>query len=358
MPPASFADILVYGASGFTGQLVARALSLRQAHFVLSGRESAALRSLGDELNVEVIPAALNVDALTAAFSRAGVVLSCAGPFLETGETQQRAAIQAGVHLLDISGEPEFLVRSAALDAQARERGVALIHSVGFDVVPAETLAWLISRSLPRVALLELAVCYLNGAPSRGTVKSQLGHAHDGLTFRAGALHVEPAAAHRRIVPFPPPFGPRAAVSVPLAEVVSIPRAVPCAELRTYIGTLVPAALAIAERGLLQNDVSKLSRALDQMNASGRTGPTAAEREACEFALWARAVGADGRTVEKVMTGRDPYGLTAVVAAECALRAAAPAFAARGVLTPTQAFDAQQLLATLAHLGVRWSSVS
>jgi short subunit dehydrogenase-like uncharacterized protein len=299
---------------------------------------------------------------LERAFRRADVVLACAGPFQQTGPALQAAALAAGTHLLDLTGEPAYCIESQRRDAAAREAGIAIVHSVGFDVVPVESLARLATRPLGPVELLEIAVAHTAAVPSRGTLKSYLGMVQGGeakgLELRDGELVVVPIGAHKQVVELPAPFGPRAAATVPSAEVVLLPRAMPVRNLRYYLATVAPAALAVADKTLPQFSTASLQKSLSFLEGRGESGPEAASREQSRFAVWARATAPSGQQRTMVMTGMDPYGLTAVLATELSLQAAAPDFAARGVLTPTQAFDPQRMLATMAQQGVRWSVVS
>jgi short subunit dehydrogenase-like uncharacterized protein len=353
-------DVLLYGATGYTGRLLARALSERDVRWGVGGRPSPALDALGATLNVPVVAAALDDSTrLADAFGRAQVVLTAAGPFLSRGRAQQEAALAAQTHLLDLSGEPEYLLQSLALDEPARARGVALVGAVGFDVVPSELLAGLAAHPLPSpLKLLEVAIAHAQGMPSRGTLLSHREMAErgaTGLAYAEGRWSPEPFAHHRRIVELPAPFGPRAAVSVPSSEVAVLPRAIRTREARFYLATLAPAALAVAEKGLAQFSDEGVDRTLRMLEGRASAGPSDTERASSRFAIWARAVGEAQERV-LVMTGADPYGVTARVAVEAASQAAAPTFSRTGVLTPTQAFDRQRLLATLAQVGVRWTT--
>ncbi|MFI5897008.1 saccharopine dehydrogenase NADP-binding domain-containing protein [Actinoplanes sp. NPDC051513] len=105
--------IAVYGASEYTGRLVAAELRRRGFDIVLSGRSAERLRQAAASLgltgtNVRAADAA-DPDALAAAFEGCAAVINCAGPFTAFGHTVVRAAIAAGCHYVDTSAEQEFV---------------------------------------------------------------------------------------------------------------------------------------------------------------------------------------------------------------------------------------------------------
>jgi len=143
--------ILVYGASGFTGRLVAAELRRLGLPVRLSGRDRARLQAVAKEIGGAEVAAAPVHDAgaLAAAARGATVVVSCAGPFLRVGEPVVRAAIDAGAHYLDTTGEQAFLRDVLErFDSAARRAGVAVVPSCGFEIALGDYLA---ARAAARV---------------------------------------------------------------------------------------------------------------------------------------------------------------------------------------------------------------
>jgi short subunit dehydrogenase-like uncharacterized protein len=133
---------LLYGATGYVGEAMARARVQRGMAPILAGRNDAALAALGRELGLPHRVCALDDPrALDAALAGVSVVLHCAGPFLYTSQPMVDACLRTGVHYLDITGEFPVFEAAAARDAEAKQRGVMVMPAVGFDVVPTDCLA-------------------------------------------------------------------------------------------------------------------------------------------------------------------------------------------------------------------------
>ena len=354
--------VLVYGATGYTGQLIVEALSRGSLSFSVAGRPSLALSALAAKTGVACFEAEISdAAALRTAFASAKVVIACAGPFIRTGAALIDAALATGACLLDLSGEPAHLRAAFARDAEVKARGLQVVHSVGFDVVPAELLASLCALPLGPVERLELATGHTFGVASHGTLQSyqtMSGGAAGGLAWVDSHLVDEPIGAHRRIVSFSQPLGARAVASAPTAEVVLLPRSIATVHFRHSLGSLAPAALAIAERGLPMFSADQLEASLSHLKAEGQLGPGFEARRKNQFFLWCRAENFDGRIREMTMQGSDPYGLSAALAVHAAGAVIGGEAKAHGMLTPLQAFERQPLLALLAQWGVRWQSVA
>ena len=104
--------IAVYGATGYTGKLVAAELAEAKADFVLSGRNGEKLAALAGELGgkVRIQPAALDDPiALRTLLNDCAAVINCAGPFTLYGEPVLEAAVDTETHYLDTTGEQDFI---------------------------------------------------------------------------------------------------------------------------------------------------------------------------------------------------------------------------------------------------------
>lgn len=142
-------DLVLFGATGFTGTLVAaylaRAAGRERFRWALAGRSQeklAAVLRVVRAIDPQAVPALLIADiddaaSLTAMAENARVLITTVGPYLRYGAGTLRACVEAGTHYVDLTGEPEFVDRSrAAWHDTARARGLRIIHCCGFDSIP------------------------------------------------------------------------------------------------------------------------------------------------------------------------------------------------------------------------------
>lgn len=334
-------DILLFGATGYTGRLTAHALARRGARFAIVGRDRQKLERLAEETGgPEVRVASVgDVDALVGALEDVKVLITCVGPFMELGQTAVEAALRARVHYVDSTGESPFIEELIARrDRSAKEAGIAMAPAMGFDEVPADSAATLATEAMEEA---ELVLTYaLPSTGSRGTLRSVVGIATgEGNWIQSGRVRRIKPGEETRWSPMPAPLGPKAAVSFPLAEGHLAPLHLSLRTFETYVTTdplrrylmklgiplLRLATSAPAPKNLIGAIVSKLPE-----------GPDERQREAGRWTILAEArSGHVWRNV--VISGRDVYGLTAEFLTTGALAMTAPDFRLSGVVSPVQA---------------------
>ncbi|MDN3355220.1 saccharopine dehydrogenase NADP-binding domain-containing protein [Actinomadura sp. DC4] len=335
--------IAVYGASGHQGKLIVAELARRGLQIVAVGRDRERLRAAAGDAEVRV--AGLDdADRLAAAFRGCTVVINCAGPFTLSGSAVVRAALAAGCHYADTSGEQAQIKQTFDLfGAEAGRAGVTVVPAATDGGVPGDLIAHLLADRLG--PLEEIVTAHLiagSGRLSRGSLRSLLETAETlwsgGLGYEDGAWHPT-AAARRTTMRFPGGSSEVPVVRFALQEVVTVPRHV---DVRRVEGV---ADAALAARFAIPIDPAAIE--------SLPEGPAAESREAQEFTIVIDAVARDGRSARGVVRGRDTYGTTARVAVEAASRLAADG-AKPGVLAPSQAFDPAAFLDALAPYGLTW----
>ena len=218
-------DIVVLGATGFTGGLTARYLARHMpagGRWAVAGRNPDRLRELAAELsglagadaNAGAVREPAPVGTIVADTSDAAslrdmaqatrVVATTVGPYVQYGDGVVAACAEAGTDYLDLTGEPEFVDRSyLAADGPARASGARLVHCCGFDSIPADLGVYYTVSQLPGgVPLTVEGHVRVGGRPSSGTIHSAIGI--------AGRLPQGAAAARRRkAVEGPVPGGRR-----------------------------------------------------------------------------------------------------------------------------------------------------
>jgi short subunit dehydrogenase-like uncharacterized protein len=131
--------ILIYGATGYTGRLIAKTASDRGARPVLAGRNLDKVKRVAEPLGLSAPAFDLGDPArIDAAIKGVAVVLSAAGPFSTTARPVTDACLRNRVHYLDTTGEIDVFEALAARDVEAKARGGMLLPGAGFDVVPSD----------------------------------------------------------------------------------------------------------------------------------------------------------------------------------------------------------------------------
>jgi len=213
------ADWMIYGATGYSGKMIAEKAVDSGQRPILAGRGD-AVRDLAERLGLGFRVFPLDDRALLEA-GLAGVtlVLNCAGPFSATAQPMMQACLAAKAHYLDITGEIEVFVAAHELDAAARERGIVLCPGVGFDVVPTDCLAAALKDSMPDADRLALAFDS-RSALSPGTAKTMVeGLVQGGKIRKNGEIVSVPFAYDIRSIDFG--RGAKTAVSIPWGDVAT-----------------------------------------------------------------------------------------------------------------------------------------
>jgi len=182
--------LLIYGATGYTGKLIAARAKEAGLDFAIAGRDAGKVAALAQELGVPFH--IFGVDA--AAGLRAGLngftaVLNCAGPFARTAQPIMEACIDAGVHYLDITAEYKVYALAESLAPRAAAAEVMLLPGVGWDVVPSDCLALYVSGKVDQPQRLRMAL-QVAGAVSRGSATSVAEIRGVGLLVRSEGVIV------------------------------------------------------------------------------------------------------------------------------------------------------------------------
>ncbi|MFE0202371.1 saccharopine dehydrogenase family protein [Streptomyces sp. NPDC058985] len=340
-------DIVLFGATGFVGELTARYLAAHAPEglrWAIAGRGEEKLRRLRDRLpgaqDAGVLRADVSdPDSLRELAGQARVVATTVGPYVRYGDALAAACAESGTDYLDLTGEPEFVdLTYVRHDARARETGARLVHACGFDSIPHDLGVYFTVRQLPEgVPLTVDGFVSVDATFSGGTFASALGQFARGRQLRAAAVERrrhEPRLVGRRAVT--PAGAPRFAGEVgawalPLptidAQVVrrsakALDRYGPDFRYRHYaaVRRLPVAVGGVAAVGALlaAAQVPPARRWLSGRLKPGE-GPSAEKRARSWFSV--RFVGeGGGRKVFTEVAGGDPgYDETAKMFAEAAL---------------------------------------
>jgi short subunit dehydrogenase-like uncharacterized protein len=303
--------LLVYGANGYTGALIAREAVRRGLAPILAGRSAAPVAALATELRCDSRTASLDDSAALARLLQGvRVVLHCAGPFNATSAPMVEACLRTGVHYLDITGEIDVFEAVHARDAEARAAGVVLCPGAGFDVVPTDCLAARLAAELPDATFLALGFD-AQGRPSRGTLKTSVENLGRGGRIRSAGRIVPVAHAFReRDIDFGE--GVRTAVTIPWGDVSTAFHTTRIPNVETYIA--MPSRQIAGLRrlnalgGLLRlGIVQSLAK---RVVMRGPPGPDEATRAATRMLVWGEAQAPSGERVAGRLRVANGYDVT------------------------------------------------
>lgn len=350
-------DVVLFGATGFTGGLTADYLAAQAPaglRWALAGRNEGKLAAVRDRLALTdpaladlplLVADAEDTDALAEVVATTKVVATTVGPYVEYGGPLVAACASAGTDYVDLTGEPEFVDRTyVEHNAAAEGSGARLVHSCGFDSIPHDLGAYFTIKELTR----ELGGEITTPVTMRGVVRSRAGFSggtfHSALTAFSRARQMkEASSARRRMEPRPEGRRSRASAGRPRRDpdlgywLLPLPTIDPVVVARSgahlasygpsfsyahYAGTKTlryAAGGAAGVTGLtLAAQVPPLRNALLKRVPQGE-GPSASRREKSWFTVDFVAETA-GTKVRTRVSGGDPgYTETAKMLAESAL---------------------------------------
>ena len=356
----SVGRIAVYGATGYTGRLVAAELAAAGADFVLSGRSQEKLDALAEEVGGSADTEAVALDdgdGLRELLGPCAAVIACAGPFSLHGEPVLRAAAETGTHYLDTTGEQGFMKRVFdEFGPIAAGTGAALVTGMGFDYVPGDMIASLTAEGMGPLEVLSLNYAVAGFGPSRGTARTALGQiAGEDVQWLEGEYVPGDRSISRGKFDFGGEIGLQRMTRYPAGEHITVPRHVDTRTVRTALTASTTSPIAIGApvlmTGLSLGLKTPARRAFDAVVNRLPEGPAESRRRAARFTIVCEAR-AGSRRRRGVIRGEDVYGLTARSIVAGALRCAAPDFAKAGALAPSEAFDPAEFLPELSDFGV------
>lgn len=342
--------ILIYGAYGYTGRLIAEAMVDAGLKPTLAGRNPQKAAAIGDELDLPHLSFALDEHEHAAkALGPFNVVVHCAGPFENTADPMVRACIAAKTHYLDIAGEVADFEQVLALADEAEDAGVMLMPGVGYGVVPTDCLALYLARRLPDAVKLTLAF-EAEGGVSRGTLKTLLKDIHKpGFRRESGLMKTALPASEVRTIEF---AGRRVRMALNpwRADLLTAPRSTGIETVDTF--TAFPGPLV----GLMR--MARLLGGLTKRKAfrslvfwvaeRAPAGPTEKELHEGATYTWGMVENEKGERAAALLAGPEAYQFTARTASWVAEHVAKGKMQP-GFRTPGEVFGLDPLQAVENH---------
>jgi len=338
-------DIVVFGATGFTGALTAEYLAAHApagTRWGVAGRDPGKLAASRDRLGGDVTtvladsgdPASLRKLA-----ESARIVVSTVGPYVRYGEPLVAACAEAGTDYVDLTGEPEFVdLMYLRHHATAERTGARLVHACGFDSIPHDLGALFTVQQLPADRPIRLrGYVSASGQPSGGTFEtavtgmSRMRQASSAHTQRRRAEPRDDVRRVRAVAGSPGYDRSAGAWVLPLPTIdpqivvrsaKALARYGPDFSYSHYaaVGSpLVAAGLTVGVAGtFVLAQLPPTRKALLRLRPSG-AGPDAEQREKSWFRVRFVGDAGDRRVVTEVAGGDPGYGETSKMLAESAL---------------------------------------
>ena len=304
---------LLYGANGYTGRIVAKLAASYNLQPILAGRSEAAIKQMGDELQLPYSVADIN-DATALKNILAGVkaVLHCAGPFADTAQQMADACLLAGVHYMDINGDIAVFEMLKKYDKAAKEKNIMIMPGVGFDVVPTDCIALQLKNKLRDATHLKLAFASVGGGISHGTAITMASKIGEGGAAREeGKIVRKPLGQKGMWVQ----FGDKKlfVMTIPWGDISTAYFTTTIANIETY--TAIPPKIYrvlklqwtfnwLLRTGFIRNIIKNKIKAKP-------AGPSDEQRKYSNSFVWGEAVNASGLKVNAAISCYDGYTLTA-----------------------------------------------
>ena len=358
--------IVLFGATGYTGRLVADALVARDARPLLAARNEAAVKALAGQLGglETAVADVARPETLRAIVGKDAVLVSTVGPFIRWGAAAVQAAAAAGAVYLDSTGEPPFIREVFENhDGPARAGGATLVTAFGYDFVPGNLAAALaLERAGGGAAKVSVGYFLTGGGNfkemmSGGTAASVTGvMLAPHFAYRAGRVVTERAA--KRVRSFAVGDRQLTGISIGGSEHLSLPRLYPSLQdVDVYLGWFGPASRAMQGISLL-GSVPGIRAGAEKVSgrvvkrSSGGPGPEA--RAKSGSLIVAEAHDSSGALIERVeLRGPNGYSFTGEILAWGAFQAAEHGVSGPGALGPVEAFGLRELEAACAAIGLK-----
>jgi short subunit dehydrogenase-like uncharacterized protein len=306
-------SFLLYGAYGYTGELIARMAKMVGLHPLLAGRDEGRLRKLGEELDLVWIAFNLNEsEKIDSALKRVKLVLHAAGPFIHTARPMLEACLRTQRHYLDITGEISVFQMAHSFDQRARDNGIMLMPGVGFDVVPSDCLALFLKDKLPEAISLKLAFAALQSGTSRGTAFTMIENLGEKGAVRVNGKILRVPVGHKTLH-FPAGSRQLFAMTIPWGDVFTAYFTTGIPNVEVYMG-VPPRLLKVIKCSryfswILKSEFVKnhLRRKIEKKPP----GPGPEQRAAAKTHLWGEVISGDGRAFSASLQTPEGYTLTA-----------------------------------------------
>ncbi|MBK8787605.1 MAG: saccharopine dehydrogenase NADP-binding domain-containing protein [Chitinophagaceae bacterium] len=306
-------QLLLYGANGYTGKLIAKLAATYNLQPILAGRTEANIKPLAAELQLPYRIIDLdNKEQLENALSAVKLVLHAAGPYVYTAKQMIEACLQTGVHYIDINGDISVFEMLKKYDAAAKEKSIMVMPGVGFDVVPTDCIALQLKNKMPDATHLKLAFASIGGGLSHGTATTMTGKIGEGGAARENGMIVRKPLGQKGMWVN---FGTKKlfVMTIPWGDISTAYTTTGIPNIETYTG-MAPKVYRIlklqwAFNWLLRTEFVR--NIIRKKIKAKPAGPSDEQRKISSSLVWGEATNPSGEKLTACISCLDGYSLTA-----------------------------------------------
>ncbi|MBT3785934.1 hypothetical protein HOF92_13250 [bacterium] len=310
-------DWMIYGANGYTGELIARVAVARGLRPILAGRSEKPVEELARALNLQYrIFSCEDPQEIAKSLQDISLVLHCAGPFVRTYRPMIQACLESQTHYLDVTGEILVFENLLRRSKEFKQAGIVVMPGVGFDVYPTDCLAASLKKELPDATHLRLGFQSL-GPVGPGSLITMLQGFYVRCAIREdGEIRLIPPGSKVRSIAFQDKKV--LAMAIPWGDVSTAYHSTKIPNIEVYIPAtrlkvLLMRFIGWLSPGLL-GSIGNFLEGLIRKQVSGPKGSVLEEKGAF---LYGEVLNAAGKRVEKKYKCPNVYSVTVDAALIC-----------------------------------------
>lgn len=309
-------SFLLYGANGYSGELIARFATQHGLCPILAGRSKDKVEALARQLQLPFYITDLNNShSLQTILKEVTLVVNAAGPYDITAQPMIEACLQAHVHYIDLNGDLEVFEMIQRYHSRAVDKSMMLLSGAGFDVVPTDCLALWLKNRMPDAASLQIAFAIIGSTLSHGTAITTLQKlGMPGAVRKKGVIVPEPMGKRGFWLHFPGYPKKLFTMSIPWGDLSTAFVSTGIPDIETYTGInrftwwllkAQPAFNWLLRKRQVHNIITRFINRLP-------AGPNDQVRSKAFCLIQARVSNSKGDTLTACMRCPEAYQLTAL----------------------------------------------
>ncbi len=338
--------LMIYGANGYTAQLIVELAVKAGLKPILAGRTASKIEPIADKYNLETRIFNLeNPKKIDHAIADIKVVLHCAGPYIHTAKPMVEACVRNMAHYLDITGEIDVFEMLSTYDLQAERAAITILPGCGFDVVPTDCLARFLADKMPDATHLSLGFATKGGSLSHGTAMTMVENlGEDGKVRINGKIVNRPIGHKTQILKFGNEFKSYG-ITIPWGDVSTAYHNTGIPNIEVFLG-MRESQLKFVQ---FQSKINWLMKMDFVKNFAKKivdaqvTGPTEKARKRAKAYVWGSVKNKNGQTETAYLITPETYTLTALMAVNITQKVINGNFKI-GFQTPAKAYGADLIM--------------